>query len=92
MPYLPLRKAFFADVFLEVFFNFFSCRLTNNANTVVVDCNLLIARSVLVFGCRHNDFLNKFMYRFRRESLKAGNSLCFINSILFSLDKNERAK
>lgn len=49
---------------LEVFFHFFGSRLSDDTNTMVVDSNLLMALSVFVFGRRHYDFLNKFVYQF----------------------------
>ena len=68
-------------MFLEVFFHFFGCRLSDNTNTVVVDRNFLIALAVFVFRCGYHDFLNKFVYQFRCEDSRR--VICFALSINF---------
>ena len=69
-------------MFLEVFFHFFGCRLSDNTNTVVVDRNLLITLAILVFGCEYHDFLNKFVYQFGCEGVGTGNLFCFVDKPL----------
>ena len=81
MPFLPPRKVF-ADVLLEVFFHFFGSRFTDDSNAIVVNCYFLITLATFVFGCGYIDFLNKFVYQFGRESLKAPNLLRFVNKPL----------
>ena len=67
---------------LEVFFHFFGNGFTDDSNAVVVDCNLLTAFSIFVFGCGYHDFLNKFVYQFGCEDIGTGNLFCFVNKPL----------
>ena len=73
-------------MFLEVFFHFFCCRLSDDTNAVVVDFNFLTALAVLVFGCGYHDFLNKFVYQFGREGFQTGNLFCLDLSYRHSND------
>ena len=71
-------------MFLEVFFHFFCCRLSDDTNAVVVDCNLLTALAVFIFGCGYHDFLNKFVYQFGCEDVGTGNLFRSVNKPLLA--------
>lgn len=60
----------------------FHNRFTDDSNAIVVNCYFLITLAAFVFGCGYYDFLNKFVYQFGRESLKAPNLLRFVNKPL----------
>ena len=49
---------------LKIFFHFFGRRLSDNADSVIVDFYALVTLAVFVFGFVDYNLFNKFVYYF----------------------------
>lgn len=67
---------------LKVFFHFFGRRLSDNADTVIVDFYALVTLAVFVFGFADYNLLYKFVYDFRCQLRKLRYFLCFVDKTL----------